>query len=244
MKRIGSFIFALTIGIASAGPALAVDNGQSRAVVVLHAQAHNTKAPDGNPLCEDLDPNLPCGEYTTTWPVGVPADVYLVVAKGDSALGVSVVSFGIQYGATYGVRQDGQGVDVFGYTSCSDLEYPTGELPEPVFPAAGAGNVLVWERDTDCQRNVVSTEGVQTVACVLYVYAHGQDKLIVDMNRTLYTGREFLVADCTGPYTVSDMPWPSHAGIVGFGEPGYNPCTALGVPVVRTSWGELKSQHH
>jgi len=245
VKRIMSLILALGIGTAAAGTAAAVDNGQSRAVVVLHAQAHNTKAPGGNPLCSDLDPSLPCSEYTTTWPVGVPADVYLVVARGDSALGISGVNLGIYY-RDEGAQADGVGCDVFGYTLCADLEYTNGldlNDPETEFPASGGGARIIWRRNTNCQRNVVTPDGVQAVACAFYVYAYSPDAFVVDMDRNCFTCPEFQVIDCVGP-NLSDMPFPAHAGEVGFGTSGYNPCTAPGVPAIRASWGELKTQYH
>jgi hypothetical protein len=222
-------------------PAFAqLNNGQEESVVAAHAQAHNTKGIS----CSNWDPNMSCIDFVTAWPIQSGADVYFIVANADSALGVSGVSLGVDYGDTPGVTQDGVGCDVFGYTFCSDLEYTNGVGDVTTeFPAAGGGNRLIWVRTTNCQRHVVYPYKVEAVACVFYVYAYGPDQFIVDMNRNLYTGAEFQMVDCPGP-ALSDMAWPSRAGVVEFGGgPGYNPCSII-VPVENTTWGKLKSQYN
>jgi hypothetical protein len=215
---------------------------QSQSVVAVHVQGHDTKGVG----CTGLDPDLPCGRFTTNWPVLSGAHVYLVVALADPAYGVSGVSLGVDYGNTPGVEVDHQGCDVFGYVSCADLEYTNGIDPSNTsteFPASGGGNRLIWVRTNNCQTHVVPPYGVQVVACAFYVYAYGPDTFRVDMNRNLVNGPEFQIVDCPGP-SLSDMPYPEHAGYVGFGEdPGYNPCPAA-VPTVRTTWGKLKDQYH
>jgi len=218
-----------------------LNNGQQQSYVAAHAQAHNTKGLQ----CGGWNPDMPCDQFTKTWPVGSGADVYFIIANADSALGISGVSLGVDYGNTPGVQQDGQGCDVFGYTACSDLEYTNGIDMNDVsteFPSAGGGNRLIWVRTTNCQRHVVNPWHVEAVACAFYVYAYGPDQFIVDMNRNLQTGPEFEMVDCPGP-ALSDMPWPSHAGVVGFGTDGYNPCTDI-VPTQNTTWGKLKKQYN
>jgi len=226
-----------------AGPAFAqYANGQEQAVVAVHAQAHDAKGLG----CDVLNPDLPCGEFVTTWPVGEAADVFFVVARADSALGISGASLGVDYGNTPGARADGVGCDVLGYVSCADLEYTVGiDLYDlsTEFPAAGGGARLIWIRQTNCQRHVVGTWGVQVPLCAFYVYAYSLDRFEVGMNIYLQTGPELQVVDCS--VALSDLPFPSHAGYVDFGfGTGYNPCLALGpVPTERTSWGRLKSQY-
>jgi hypothetical protein len=231
-------VLSLTV----AGSAFAqLNNGQEQSVVAAHAQGHNTKGIN----CGDWDPNMPCDRFTVDWPVGVGADVYFIIANADSALGVSGVSLGVDYGNTPGVQQDGQGCDVFGYTFCADLQYTNGIDPNDTsteFPAAGGGNRLIWVRTTNCQRHVVPPFEVEAVACVFYVYAYGPDQFLVDMNRNLYTGPEFQIVDCPGP-ALSDMAWPSHAGVVEFGSgAGYNPCFPI-IATQNTTWGKLKTQY-
>jgi len=230
---------ALSLALAVPGFA-AYNNGQENSVVAVHAQAHDTKGLE----CANWDPNMPCDQFVTSWPVGIGADVYFIIAQADSNLGVSGVSLGVDYGSTPGVQQDGVGCDVFSYLSCSDLEYTNGIDMNDVsteFPSAGGGNRLIWVRTTNCQRHVVNPWGVEAPACVFYVYAYSPDQFIVDMNRNLQTGPEFEIVDCPGP-ALSDMNWPTHAGVVGFGTSGFNPCIVL-IPTRSTTWGHLKTQY-
>jgi len=234
----GNPIAAHSTAAFTTGVAIGSRGNQQAAVVALHAQAHASKTLD----CGGLDPSLPCGRFTTTWPVDSAADVYMVVALADPVYGVSGVSLGIRY-ATEGTLADGAGCDVLGYTACSDLEYtnsPDGN-PAHEFPYSGGGNRFIWVRTDNCRRTEVPPYGVQAVACVFYVYAYGPDLFSVDMNRNLATGAEFQVVDCPGP-SISDLEWPSHAGVIGFGQEGYNPCVAS-LPVVNTTWGRLKNQY-
>jgi hypothetical protein len=211
---------------------------QSQSMVALHAQAHDAKGLS----CGSMDAGAPCYGFTYRWPVGTPADVFMVITNANADYGVSGVSLGVRY-SNVGTLADGVGCDVLGYVSCADLEYtnsPDG-IAEHEFPYSGGGNRLIWVRTTNCQRTEVVPYGVQTVACAFYVYAYGPDQFIVDMNRNLQFGPEFQIVDCEGP-ALSDMPWPSHAGVVGFGMDGYNPCLESS-PTVRTTWGRLKNQY-
>lgn len=229
---------AAIVGMVSAGSALAVNNnGQQQSVVALHA-VHHSKANFG---CGELDQNVPCGDFVKTWPTFSGADVFMVVAEADSALGISGVSLGILYDAA-----TQSGVDVFNYVYCADLQYtnsPDGNVLHE-FPYSGGGNRLIWVRTTNCQRHVVAPYGVQALAAAFYLYAYSPDQFVVDMNRNLQTPDEFQVVDCPGP-ALSDMDWPSHAGVLDFGgSAGYNPCTDIVVPTENTTWGKLKSQYN
>jgi hypothetical protein len=216
-----------------AGSAHGLPGGQSQSVVTLHAQAHVAKGD----ICGHLSPTLSCNEFVHTWPVGQGADVYLVVAWARADLGISGLSCGIGYDPV-----PGQGCDVLGYSSCADLEY-TNAGSNGEWPASHGGNRLIWLRDTNCQRTERPACAVHAVAAGFYVYAYGPDKFAVIQNENLATGPEFAVTDCDGPVN-SNMEFPSHAGRIGFGMAGYNPCTALDVPTVRTTWGRLKNQYH
>jgi hypothetical protein len=231
------------VGMVFAGSALAqIHHGQEGSMVALHAQAHNTKGIQ----CGGINLDMPCDQFVNTWPLGSGADVYMMIAEADSALGVSGVSLGVLY-SDYDTITDGIGVDVFGYTFCSDLQYtnsPSGTAVDE-FPYSGGGNRLIWVRTTNCQRHVVPPYQVQAVACVFYCYAYSPDNFIVDMNRNLQTPDEFQIVDCPGP-ALSDMPWPSHAGVLAFGGTGaeYNPCTDIPTPTENTTWGKLKNQYN
>ncbi len=207
--------------------------GQSQSVVTLHVQTHVAK----QIICDGLSSTLSCNEFVQTWPVHKGADVYLVVAWARADLGISGVSCGIRYDPA-----PGAGCDVLGYSSCADLEY-TNAGANGEWPASGGGNRLIWLRTTNCQRTERPACAVHAVAAGFYVYAYGPDQFAVIQNENLETGPEFQVVDCDGPVS-SSMEFPTHAGKVGFGMAGYNPCTALDVPTVHTTWGRLKNQYH
>jgi hypothetical protein len=239
----GSLIVAAVLLMGPGGRTSAwASGGQEQAVVAAHVRPQFY----AKSYCLSWDADKPCNEFVTAWPIETPSFVYFVVARADSALGISRVSFGVDYGYTPGRWLDYQGCDVWSFSTCADLEYLTRFDPSDyttAFPAAGGGAVLQWERTRNCQRHVVGSWGVQAVACLFYVYAYGPDRFSVDLLRQ-NPGPHLAVTDCVGP-TETVLDWPSHAGYVDFGGgPGYNPCLELGpVPAERTTWGRLKSQY-
>jgi hypothetical protein len=246
LVREAGLVAVLVVTILALGSGIAwaqLHNGQENAVILLHAQTHNTKGLScgDSPAAQDLG----CETYTKEWPLNTGADVFMIVAKADSALGISGVSCGIKY-SNIATLADGIGVDVFGYTFCSDLEYTNSPDDNPAheWPYSGGGNRLIWVRTTNCQRHVIPPNGVHVTACIFYCYAYGPDKMEVDMNRNLYTGPEIQMVDCPGP-ALSDIDWPYAAGKLAFGIPdgGYNPCTDPIVAVERSTWGKLKNQY-
>jgi hypothetical protein len=80
---------------------------------------------------------------------------------------------GLQCGITYqngspGAASDGQGIDIFDWTLCASLEFPsTGDQP---WPEPGSGNLITWSLD-HCQT------GVTAVAGYFYLGAYGVDQL-------------------------------------------------------------------
>ena len=105
--------FATTLAI----PALA--QTQPNAKIALHVKAKATKSvnicPTG-PAPED--PNTAgtaCSSYTTEFGLLAGADVYMVVAQADPALGIAGVSCGVEYTAD---------LSMSGWTLCADLEFP------------------------------------------------------------------------------------------------------------------------
>jgi hypothetical protein len=229
-RTIVSLLTSAFLGLLLHGPAAAQYGAQSGSVIALHAQAHNVKGV----ACGDLDPNLACSGFTSTWPVGTGADVYLVVARARADLGISAVSLGIAYDAAAG-----SGVDVFGTTACGDLEYPN-DGPNGPWPASHGGNRILWVRTTNCQQSVRGADGVHAVAYGFYVYAYSPDTFSIIENENLMFGPELLVSDCPGPAN-SSLPYPSHAGRIGFGDSGYNPCAELSgditPPVLQSATG-------
>jgi hypothetical protein len=188
------------------------------AKIALHAKTRAGKAVD---ICTTESPNglgINCQAYTTQWPTGIGADVYVMVAEVDS-VGFAGISMGIDYDPVAG-----QGVDVLGWTSCGDLEFPNSGA-NGNWPAAGGGNRVAWDGIGNCQTTLVAGDSTFTVVVgAFYVYAYNDDIFEVTKNRNLLSGPELVVADCSA--AESDIP-DTQAGIVGFGSAaGCNPCLA------------------
>ncbi len=227
MKRAVLTVLLASATLAVAAPALA--GTQDGAVLALHRTALAKKA---SLTCSgDVDPittNTPCSAFVTTGPLLEAVNVYLVVANAQSTAGIAGLSCGITYDAT-----GTSGVDIFGWTLCSDLEFPN-----MGWPAAGSGNRITWSAGTNCQRTEVGGEGVQAIAGAFYVYAYSSDDLELTAN-TAITPDELQVADCATAVTNV-----MEGGIVSFGlNSGCNPCIdeCIIVPVESTTWGKIKT---
>ncbi len=224
-----------------AANAFASTGTQADAVVALHAGTHLMK---GDTPCDWG--GLACSDFVTEWPLMSSANLYLVVARGLANPGIAGLSCGVLYnggaigGATKG---DGFGVDLYSWTLCtSGLEFPNSDsgLPADEWPASGGGNRITWNALTDCQVAEIGGDGVHAIAGSFYVYAYNDDLFQIDMNRNLQSPDEFQVGDCNN--SITDLPWPSHAGAVGFGAmEGSNPCGPI--PVQPATWGQIKSQY-
>jgi hypothetical protein len=235
MKRV------LTIAALTAAVSLLLVGGafagtQDGAVITLHAKAHTSKSLT---LCTTWAPTVPCSEYVSTWPLGLSSDVYLVVAKApDAALGIAGMSCGIDYNG-----MASKGVDVFGWNLCADLQF-TNSGAEGEWPAAGGGNRITWVSTTNCQTEVLGTDGVHAIGGAFYLYAYSGDVFQVTGNMNLVIP-ELAVADCNASTTMLPMDGQA-SGSVGFGEPGCNPCVEYCgpvVPVESTTWGRVKTQY-
>lgn len=219
MSRRRSLVIAAVILVAFAcvvpsGPVSA--GTQDGSAIALHAKTHTSKA---TTLCTTWAPTTPCSDYATSWPVGVGADIYLVVTRAQLEPGIAGLSCGIDYAAPLGV-----GVDVHGFTLCADLEFPNaGAYGE--WPAAGGGNRIVWDRLENCQRGIIESDGVHAIAGAFYVYAYGDDQFRVIPNANLQSGPEIRVADCSSSESLVPT---AAAGAVFFStagaSAGCNPC--------------------
>ncbi len=243
MKRVLT-IAALTAAVSLLMVGSTFAGTQPECAFALHAKAHTTEA---TTICTTWSPNaarIACSYYNTHWPVGVNADVYLVLAMALEAPGIAGMSCGIQYD-----NATGSGVDVFGWTLCADLEFTNGaatcppDLPPCEWPISGGGNRICWVMTTNCQRTVIRPDGVHAVAGAFYLYAYGPDVFAITPNLNLPIP-ELGVADCKASTTLYDLrsnqSWLM--GRVGFGtDPGYNPCWVI--PVQKTTWGKVKTQY-
>lgn len=221
MKRMLSLCATCLLVLSAAVPAHA--QSLIDAKFALHAQ---TKTLNAAEICVVNDPNtqgIPCSQYTTAWPLGVSADMYLVIGRVDPSAGTNGVRLGIDYNGALGA-----GVDEFGWTLCSDgLEFPnTG--PNGIWPAAGAGNTITW---VTCQQTVIPPDDAHAVVGSFYVYAYSPDTFVITPNNNTVAGPELQLADCSGQIT--DFPANTMTGSVDFGGgAGFTPCTAPPPPSV------------
>jgi hypothetical protein len=187
------------------------------AKIAGHLQPHSAKN-----SCTSLTPP-PCNPggagLVVHGALATPYDLYLVVLDADSSLGVGAATFGISYA---GAPQSG--VDVFSWSSCTDLEF-RGGAAGIAWPDSGSGNLVLWDRTTTCQRTPAAGDldgGVTAVIGVLYVYAYSDDVFAIT-RRTYAEHPDFNVCDCRPSLT--SLPYPQASGTVGFGNlSGSNPC--------------------
>ena len=149
------------------------------------------------------------------------------MANHSDSLGLAGVSCGIDYDGA-----PGQGVDVYSWSTCADLEFAMDLWPEP-----NQGNVILWDRFTNCQYGPSPV-----IAGVFQVTAYSPDCFMVvprSVDNAVY------IVDCPGPAQVDiSQSSPSHMGYVCFGAgEGYNPCDVI-VAVQPTTWGNIKTLYH
>jgi hypothetical protein len=164
--------------------------------------------------------------------------VYLFACWGSDSVGIGGIECGIDYQGGYA----GGGafpINVFAWTACSDLEFPSAGWPGP-----NTGNLMTWTRSNchhpssppDVPRSEVALAGY------FYMAAYGSGQLSV-IPRPV-SGR-LKVADCFG-YEDDLTHFPGdprlyRAGIAGFGtQPGFNSCYQV-VPTTPVTWSRLKS---
>lgn len=202
---------------------------QEDAVVALHVGVHANKF-EQNPR-----PDFDCTGFTTHRPVGEGAVVWLVVARGDSALGIAGVSFMLRYPQDGVTVPAGEGIAWFEQWPLTDLVYQTSG-----FPGSGTASRLVWNPTLRCRRTTYAS-GVQAIPFAVYVYASGPGVFEVAPVNSLDGGE---VIDCNeAPARYG----PEDRGRIGFGPAGdpayagYNPCAP--VPVRIATWGRIKAHY-
>ncbi len=166
--------------------------------------------------------------------------VYLLGAPllESGGFGISGMQLGIEY--TSSPLPDA-GLKVFGWNTCETLM----EFRGDGWPASGTGNTLVWGT-ADCQLTPV------VVAGYFYVGAYSASTMSV----VGWPGTGLVkIADCKGAEVAfNDALSPSQVGWISLGggakgldkdgcNPALEPCTVEGVPVVPTTWGQLKRRY-
>jgi hypothetical protein len=224
----------IVFGLFAGSSALA--GTQDGAVIALHVQAHATKS---SLPCSAWEA-VPCSQFRTSWPLFTPADVYLVVARGNTEWGDGIggVACGINYNPNAG-PSDG-GLDIFSWRGCASVELtnPRDGEYDP-WPSPGSGIWCVWATSTSCQRTTIGSDGVHAVAGSFYVYAYSPDILEVVPYENPVNGPELQVVDCWAYLT--DLPTTAGGAVRFGGGLGYNPCTEM-IPIAPTTWGTLKQK--
>ncbi len=217
---------ALTLGLFA--PAQAFDN--DRAAVSFHI----TPIPSKDPCTTNVPTPL---AYTMVTEVcdapGTDYAVWFLVCNGSDSTGIAGMEFGIDYDGA-----PNSGVDVWSWTSCMDLNYPSANWPE-----ANSGLLSVWDPVNHCQNTPSQPYVPYTVIAIggyLGTTFYSPDQMqIIGRPVTGYV----KVVDCQSSETRIDGETPSHQGIAGFCLPGYNPC-GLPTPVETKTWGQIKQQYN
>ena len=217
---------------------------EAESATYTHAKIalHLTHLPAKNSvsyICQDESPNtlnIPCSSYVVEGALNTPYSLYVVLAQADPADTNEALGQGTR-GVSLGIGYNGnasEGVDVAGWTSCADLEFPND------WPNSGSGNVLTW---VDCQGTVISPDGMHAVIGAFSIYAYSVDSFFITPNtKTMIPA--LTAADCNGAQ------WDLYLGNVGrleFGTLRYscNPCVTdcIGDPVLPVTWGKIKSKY-
>lgn len=204
-------------------------------VILLHLTPVN-----GSPQCvQAVSAN--CATAVTSGRVATSAGpsyfAYLLVGAGASG-SLGGVELGISYDqGRSGGASDGQGIEIYGWTSCGSLQFPTSA--PAAWPDPSSGNRITWTAER-CPNTQVGVAGY------FYLGAYSASRLSVSAHPLTH---EIRTANCYG----SESAVPRN--LVGFlafspdgAAPGCNPCAPssscpLPVPVTLTTWGNIKATY-
>ena len=168
---------------------------------------------------------------------GCAGDYYMLwvlVCNASDSLGVAGLEYGIDYDGV-----ENEGIDINGWTSCTDLEFPNDNWPLP-----GTGNLQTWDYTTNCQNTPsehANPFSVIAIAGAFDVTAYGSDLFSITPRPVSGYAK---IGSCFGAETDITNMQPSHLGVAAFCLPGqsYNPCAAP-TPVEPSTWGRIKQQY-
>gem|GEM_PF-1543336 len=202
----------------------------SNARLMLHVAAPTTKSPCVSGQLANCRDAVTRGDLAPIGGTGPWYFVYLLATR-FTELG------GLQCGIDYDQgRSDGdanlQGIDVFGWTLCATLEFPTPGTRS--WPKPGSGNSLTWDTANRCQT------GATAVGGFFYLAAYSADILKIIPRPIDGVAR---VANCGATQNlVLDEYLGTARFSFGGAIAGYNPCDASqSVGVERTTWSRIKT---
>lgn len=232
MRLVIALALALT---ASVLPASAPAGEHTEAKIVTHASTLHAKCLPC--VCtDDLGPYA-CG----VTPLDVTGDVdysythaYVQLVDLDPALGVSEVSFGLDYDGA-----PDSGVDGLTWYQCLP-DAMTSQAPDPEWPQPGSWIRIEFDACRGTTPHPLDPEGQGSVLLGAYqLWATSSDRLsFVPAPDPDHPGETRIrVVDCSGE--VTELPADRVASL-GFGNvAGYDPCYGT-VPVRPTTWSRLK----
>ena len=197
--------------------AVAIENASAK--IAAHLEPFSKGLPCNN------QPVLGCNpgnqSVASTGDLSTGYYLYVVLLDGNQQVGVAGATFGIGYDPS---------VNVVSWQLCADLEFQGGD-PGISWPDSGAGAVVTWDSETNCQDTPSPADSLGGVAAVIgafYVYAYDSGSFDLTQ-RNHVSPPDFSVSDCNAK--VTNLAFPLHAGRVGFGvAEGYDPCLGIAAP--------------
>ncbi|TPW02886.1 MAG: hypothetical protein FD129_3129, partial [bacterium] len=197
---IRSFLFAAGLALV-AGPSYAGLNQNAK--IFLHL---------GPVVAKNACTQVPtdCRNAGVVGNVGSFYNAYVAVGNFSDSVGVAGCQFGIQY-----LDASNVGVDIFAWTRCATLEFPSGD-----WPLNNSGNLVTWDPVNSCQ---VGPE--PAVAGFFYLGIYSPDRLALIPRPA---DGQAKVANCLSAEDDLTGQAPSPLGYIDFGTgPGYNPCATI-----------------
>jgi hypothetical protein len=234
IRNLSAALIGTAVLLTSIPPALAGFNEQ--VAISLHISAPVEK----NACGLSIHPT----QFTSRQPLlsGLDGPFYFVnlfACWGSDSAGIGGIECGISYHGGYSPGGGAFPINVFSWSACSDLEFPSDGWPGP-----NTGNLMTWTRfnchHPDSDPGVPRTE--LAFAGYFYLAAYASDPMSV-IPRPV-SGR-LKVADCLGAeddltYPAGDFR-PHRAGIAGFGSSqGFNSCNQV-TPTRPMTWSGIKT---
>jgi len=141
-------LLPIAILLLSPGSA-AASTVDGRPKILLHVRPTTAESPCGNGMLAQ------CQDAVTGGITNVAYHLFVLAARGNQA-DLAGVQFGIDYEGTFDPVGSGAYLDVFSWTLCATLEFPS---PNPPWPSPGGGTLITWDSVTTCQTGDVAVVG-------------------------------------------------------------------------------------